>query len=281
MLAFDAIYAQLIGGFAYNQAPIQVNKRTGEEVIVAPGGFSFNLKMDSYLPIITLRKTFPATAAAELAWFIRGERDTEWVSKYTKIWTKFEERLPTGLIGVAAAYGHRWRRHFGRDQLRLAIEALRKDPSDRRIYITAWDPGFDGLGAKDQKNVPCPIGFTLYIVDGALYSTYLLRSSDVFMGLPYDVMNHYLLMLAVAAELGVVADSICFVASHAHMYMKHVEMAKEGLHRQADEKDIIVLNPTASISQIEANPDKYVQQFVSLQEAVVWPAYNPRPELIV
>lgn len=264
----------------YDDGVTEVNSRTGSAVKVHPGGTSFALDLsDRLLPVPGVRRVFPKSAAAEIAWFISGSRDVTWLRQYAPLWDKFVE---DDGVTIEAGYGHRWRHHFGRDQLGLAIQALRDNPSDRRINISAWDPGYDGLGAQGQKNVPCPTNFTLSILEGRLHSSLFIRSSDLFVGLPYDVMGHALLMDAVACELNLFGLGTMHVTmAHPHIYQAHWSMVEHILDVVASFGAEKPLLPGWSITMIEHRPDAYVQFVKELGQAVRQPEYNPKPEVIV
>lgn len=289
LLPFYDVYGALLAWTF--QAPVEANERTGTRVRVGRGGTAFRVDLsDGLLPTIGYRKTFPKSAAAEVAWYVRGEQDADFIRKYAPLWDKFVEPIQYRVFeddvfvghdtfdGVKSAYGYRWRRHFGRDQLRLAIEALRKDPSDRRVYVSAWDPAEDGLGAQGQKNVPCPTSFTFSVTGGELHSSLFLRSSDVFVGLPYDVMGHALLMDAVAHELRIRPGVMHVTLAHAHLYESHWDLTAEAL-RQEPVVPAMQL-PGWSLSQIEREPDDYVIRYAEEAKQFTWPAYSPRPEVI-
>jgi thymidylate synthase len=274
------------------QSPIELNERTGVRVRVVPGAVSFGLDLgDRIMPTCGLRKTFPRVAAAEIAWYLSGEQDATWMSQHAPIWDKFIEPLERMRIndlgqpfmesfpGVSSAYGYRWRHHFERDQIALAIQALQADPSNRRVMVSAWDPSEDGLGAPGQKNVPCPAMFTLHIVDNKLHSTMLLRSSDVFVGLPYDVLGHALLMDALANELGVELGIAHFTLAHAHLYESHWEMAQTCLAQAPVVPEQYM--PGWTIRAIEQDRDAYVERIKAASKDFTWPTYAPRPEVIV
>lgn len=298
------------------QAPAELNERTGVRVKVGRGGTAFRVDLsEGILPTIGYRKTFPKSAAAEVAWYVRGEQDATFIRQYAPLWDKFVERLPFDVEtadprdevpaslsietidlqpigsrdmqrvagqsyfeGVRSAYGYRWRRHFGRDQLRLSVEALRKDPSDRRVYVSAWDPAEDGLGEQGQRNVPCPASFTFSVTGGELHSSLFLRSSDVFVGLPYDVMGHALLMDAVAHELKLRPGVMHVTLAHAHLYESHWDLAVEALRQDPVVPDIQL--PGWTLSQIERAPDDYVVRYADDARQHVWPKYSPRPEVV-
>lgn len=286
LLPFYDVYGAILAWTF--QAPVEANERTGTRVRVGRGGTAFRVDLsDGLLPTIGFRKTFPKSAAAEVAWYVQGEQDADFIRKYAPLWDKFVEPLVKRedlfngdemMEGVKSAYGYRWRRHFGRDQLRLAVEALRKDPSDRRCYVSAWDPAEDGLGEQGQRNVPCPASFTFSVTGGELHSSLFLRSSDVFVGLPYDVMGHALLMDAVAHELRIRPGVMHVTLAHAHLYESHWELTAEALKQEPVVPAMQL--PGWSLSQIEREPDDYVVRYAEEAKQFTWPAYSPRPEVI-
>lgn len=273
---FSNIYRTLLQD-ALSFGILEENVRTKEKVYVLEGARYFTLELSDWLlPLPDLRKMHVKSAAAEVAWFLQGTQDVTWMAKYAPLWAKFTEA--DGKT-IQNAYGYRWRRHFGRDQLADAVLTLRTNPSDRRIYISAWDPAQDGLG-REAKNVPCPVGYTLSITDGRLFSTMLIRSSDLFVGLPYDVMGHAMLMAAIARSLGVGLGSMTFTLAHPHLYFKHAQMVMDGLEAPLTECDQpMVLLPDWSIGDIQNDPDEYVSLMASLAALSNWPKHNPRPEV--
>lgn len=279
---YDAYGAILTWVF---EGKVETNARTGARIRVARGGTAFRVDLsDGLLPTIGFRKTFPRSAAAEVAWFLQGDRDVAFIRKYAPLWDKFAEpeldhlQDPTGRSIVHATYGYRWRCHFKRDQIGLAVEALRKDPSDRRVFVSAWDPAVDGLGAVGQRNVPCPTSFSLSVQDGELHSSLFLRSSDVFVGLPYDVMGHALLMDAIAHELRIRPGVMHVTLAHAHLYEHHWQMTMEALNQ--DPVVPALQLPGWSLSQIERAPDDYVLRYAEEAKQHAWPSYNPKPYVV-
>lgn len=273
---FHAIYKQLLWELL-GDGHDEVNSRTGASVRVLRHPFHFNLDMRlGLLPVCGVRRTFPATAAAEVAWFLLGTKDPSFIREYAPIWDKFVEDDGT----IAAAYGYRWREAFGRDQIKLAVEALSNDPSDRRVWVSAWDPAEDGLGARGQKNVPCPVGFSLSIVDGHLNSALVIRSSDVFVGLPYDVMGHALLMQAIAKALPSVRKLGCMsvTLAHPHLYGVHHDMAVEALQSEpcTDTRAL----PDWAVEDIEDDPHRYVAHVKELFRDVAKAEFHCRPEVV-
>ena len=274
---FYASYVSLLDQLIHES--IEVNQRTGHGIRALFGGISFTIDLQrNGLPVCGVRKLFPHIAAAETAWFVSGQQDTTWLRQHTKIWDKFLEDDGS----IRAAYGYRWRRHFKRDQLALAIQALQKDPSDRRVLVSAWDPATDGLGSLGQKNVPCPAAFTLSITHGCLHSALFIRSSDVFMGLPYDVMGHTLLMQLIAHDLKVSLGTMTVTLAHAHLYEIHHASAVTALENTDDHKSVGPLLPTEwGIKDVEDFPNAYVKAVKNSLQRVWWPTFSPKLDVVV
>jgi thymidylate synthase len=275
-MSFHQTYRELLWRLLCGDVHRELNARTGQTISVsrAPEHFIVDLS-DDMLPLCGVRKTFPRTAAAEVAWFLLGTKDVSFIREYAPIWDKFvEEDGHT----VAGAYGYRWREHFGRDQVRDAVVALRRNPTDRRIFVSAWDPCEDGLG-RPSRNVPCPVGFTLSIVGDRLNSALMIRSSDVFVGLPYDVMGHALLMRAIASSIGgVQLGAMSVTLAHPHLYEVHEGMAYEALDGlQSDDSRVM---PPWSVEQIEEDPHGYVLNVRLTYAGIVQPGVMVRPEVV-
>lgn len=261
---------------------IEQNKRTEENVKVIdyPVNMVLDLR-DRIVPTVGVRKTHPKSAAAEIAWFLQGTQDPSFIQKHAPFWDKFVETVNVGGQDkevIQSSYGYRWRSHFGRDQLGDAVEALKADPTNRRVYVSAWDAEQDGLLSQDQLNVPCPVGFNLSIVKGRLNSSITLRSSDLFVGLPYDVMGHAYLMDAIATTLNVELGYMGVALNHAHLYEAHWEHTLEALKQPSIVPQMKL--PGKSIEQILENPDKYVTDIQAESKLHQWPTFNPKPHVV-
>lgn len=220
-MPFDYDYHSLIKQILVHGENIK-NERTG---VVCKTLYHARVCCDfrEGIPTVNTRKLYPKSAAAELAWTLLGTQETEFIKKYSKMWSKFEDE-PGRII---PAYGWRWRKHFGRDQLLSAINALKLDSSNRQVYVTAWDPTTDGLDSIGRyKNVPCPLGFMLNITAGnKLNMSVIMRSSDVIVGLPYDIMMYSMLCKLIANELKISAGCLTFFLNNAHIYEPYLKEA--------------------------------------------------------
>ncbi len=196
-----------------------INKRTGIECAMLPGlTFQTDLEKEG-LPLLSLRKIGVKPFVAEQFWFLSGSDNIiPWLESKTKIWNAFAE--PDGR--VTSAYGYRWRVQC-HDQLGIAIKKLRDDPSTRHGVVMSWDPLTDPV--VKQKNVPCPVMFTLMVSGGRLHLHLVVRSNDMVLGFPTDCAGFALLQMIIAQDLGLKPGIYTHSISNAHIYADHYEAA--------------------------------------------------------
>nr|AIA11926.1 Thymidylate synthase [uncultured bacterium] len=246
----------------------EVNKRTGHETAALPGlSFSIDLEKDGF-PLLALRKIPTKLFIAEQIWFVSGARKPEiFLREFTHIWDDFTN--PGDVVTVA--YGYRWRRHFGRDQLGKLVELLAKDPSSRHGVIVTWDPSSDGLGGVSKSNVPCPYTFTINIIGGRLNMMNVVRSNDMILGFPHDVGGFALLQLMLAQKLGVKPGVYTHTIANAHIYDTHYAAAEELMARPTDSQKIALKLPKDSYDRAEAKDASLVTEINDVLSA----QYNP------
>ena len=230
--------------------------------------FSTDIEKDGF-PILTLRKIPIKAPVAEQAWFIMGSRKPEdFLRDYTKIWDAFTN--PGDVVTVA--YGYRWRKHFGRDQIALLINLLRNEPGSRHGVVVTWDPSQDGLSLQKKKNVPCPYSFTANIIGGKLHLHNIIRSNDVILGVPFDVFGFALLQCLLAQELGVKPGIYSHSISNAHIYDTHFEAAKELMGRKNDHGKVTLQLPENSFKRIEERDRSVVDAIIENLEKQYQPS---------
>lgn len=236
------------------------NLRTGHETAALPGlSFSVDLIKDGF-PLLSLRKVPTKIFIAEQIWFISGARKPEiFLRNYTRIWDDFTN--PGDVVTVA--YGYRWRRHFGRDQLGLLIKLLERDPSSRHGVVVTWDPSSDGLGGVSKSNIPCPYTFTANIIGGRLNLMNVVRSNDMILGFPHDVAGFALLQMMLAQKLGVEPGVYTHAISNAHVYDIHYSAAKHMLSRPATSPKISFSLPENSFDRAESQDEALVEEINS------------------
>jgi len=125
----------------------------------------------------------PAFAIAEIVWIMNGRHDSEFLNRWNSRLPLFAGAGPR----YDGAYGHRLRRHFGIDQIQRVCDALSTDRASRQAVLQIWDartdlPAPDGTAA--SADVPCNVSSLLKVRGGRLQWTQIMRSNDVFLGLP-------------------------------------------------------------------------------------------------
>lgn len=313
--SFHEAYRSLLSELM-NHGVTEVNERTKTEIKMLQGAHSFKLDLsDGRLPVAGNRRYYPHIAAAETAWQFMGTKDPKFIlGKAPRLWSKFledEEVIPvTGSLEdeyrtkgdvtqkvLKTAYGYRWRHAFGRDQLALAVHELKTNPTNRQLFISAWDPRSDGLGGPQPKNIPCPVGFTVSRFGNDLHMAVFIRSSDVFVGLPYDVMGYALTADAIAATTGLRPKSLHFTLAHAHLYKPHWKATRACLTADWSESewrevrefakasttwadDVQPNLPGWDIQAILYNPEGYVSVVKALAGRTNQNSWDPTPEVI-
>jgi thymidylate synthase len=117
------------------------------------------------------------------------------------------------------------------------------------------------------------------MVENHLNSAMMIRSSDVFVGLPYDVMGHALLMDAISKSIGAQGLGWLHVTlAHPHVYETHYEMARTSLDQTWAEKPKL---PGWMVEEIVEDPDGYVAAVKDLADEVRPHPYFCRPEVVV
>lgn len=265
MTKFDQIYQGMIKAImTLGTEELNKSKQAGSEratyyTKALPGmHLSVDLEKDGF-PLLTLRKIPVKLFVAEQAWFIIGSRKPEdFLRKYTKIWDAFTN--PNDVVTVA--YGYRWRKYFGRDQIKMLIDLLKAEPGSRHGVVVTWDPANDGLTLFKKKNIPCPYTFTVNIIGGRLHLHNMVRSNDMILGIPHDVAGFALLQCILAQEIGVRPGVYSHSISNAHIYDTHYDAAKELIKRKNNHKKIDLELPPNSFDKIEKRDENTVNKII-------------------
>lgn len=164
----------------------------------------------------------PAYPFAELIWTLNGREDSAFL-------TYFNSKLPD-LAGDGptfhGAYGKRLRSHLGFDQFARAYHALKHTPDSRQVVLQIWDGKID-LPAEDGSpvaaDIPCNLLSLLKIREGRLEWTQVMRSNDIFRGIPYDFVQFTCLQEIIAGWLGIGLGPYCHVSDSLHAYLDNLD----------------------------------------------------------
>lgn len=285
----------LILGEAWNKGIESTNKRTGSKVKTIEGGISFKINMDHGIPTPGHRFFSHKSMAAEFAWIINGTKDPSIVMRHCPgIWKDFVDEK----YEVPAAYGYRLRNGLGRDQLRELINHLKEDPSSRQTAVYFADPSKDGLGNKDfvVPNIPCVTTAAFSIVNGKLHCSVFMRSTDIWLGLPFDIFFMSKISYYVAMELGVEMGTMHFTSNNAHIYENQYRFVEKAYkmnlgyvptefkwvsERKVSPKYLPVDHEyfeycESYIDRIKSDPEGYIKAFIKYNETMVKHPWKPK-----
>ncbi|HKI64690.1 MAG TPA: thymidylate synthase, partial [Burkholderiales bacterium] len=133
---------------------------------------------------------------------------------------------------LGPVYGYQWR-HWkapdgrGVDQIAQVVESVRRNPDSRRHMVVAWNPA----DVDKMALPPCHALFQFYVAEGRLSCQMYQRSADVFLGVPFNIASYSLLTLMMAQVTGLAPGEFVLALGDVHLYLNHVEQAREQLAR--------------------------------------------------
>jgi thymidylate synthase len=206
--------------------------------------------LEDGFPLITTKKMFWKGIVEELLFFIRGDTDTNTLfNKGVKIWEgnttkEFIQKMglpyESGIMGPM--YGYQWRyfnkpylhnnvndENVGVDQLRKIIKELREDPNSRRILMTTFNPAQVSEGVL----YPCHSIVIQFQVSNQnkLNCTMYTRSSDLLLGIPFNIASTALLVHIIAKLTNKIAGMLNIVLGDYHIYEDHYDAVIKQLNR--------------------------------------------------
>jgi thymidylate synthase len=159
----------------------------------------------------------PAFALAEIVWIMNGAQDSSIINFWNPVLPKYAGYCEK----YHGAYGFRLRHHFGIDQLERAYLALKENPDSRQVILQIWDPKSDFPhkdGAPVSEDIPCNVCSLLKIIDDKLEWMQIIRSNDIYRGLPYNFVQFTTLQEILAGWLEVGPGSYNQVSDSLHLY---------------------------------------------------------------
>jgi thymidylate synthase len=223
-----------------------------------------------------------------------NDRDAYTVEEFVEaIKTNPEFAAKYGELGPI--YGKQWRSwvsdkdmDYGTetsvDQIANLINDLKTNPDSRRLMVNAWN-----VGELDQMVLPpCHYGFQVYtreltyeekktytdkhfngkaqltlsdfekfnIPSRAISLMWNQRSVDTFLGLPFNIASYALLLTIIAKEVNMVPEELIGNLGDTHLYLNHIEQAKEQIDREPFEL------PKLGMDYREGEYDKNLTDFV-------------------
>lgn len=191
----------------------------------------------STFPLVTTKKVHLKSVIYELLWFLRGDTNARWLQERgVTIWDEWADP-ETGDLGPV--YGRQWRSWPSPDggtidQIERLVASLRTNPSSRRHVVTAWNPA----QVDEMALPPCHCLFQFAVEPagdggpGVLHCQLYQRSADVFLGVPFNIASYALLTMMLARVCGYRAGDFIHTLGDAHLYLTHLEQAREQLSRE-------------------------------------------------
>lgn len=159
----------------------------------------------------------------ESLWMLAGRNDLGWLAQFNKRMASFSD---DGGVTQPGAYGHRWRNHFGYDQIESAIMELSANPASRRVVITMWDALHDpAVAMTGGADVPCNTHIYLRVQDGrTLDMSVACRSNDAVWGAHGANLVHFSVLLEyMAARLGLAVGTMTQFSFNYHYYPNNLK----------------------------------------------------------
>ena len=219
--------------------------RTGVDTL---SYFSAHTRVDlsQGFPLLTTKQMHWDALLHELLWYLSGEDHIRNLRAHTKIWDAWADEEGN----LDTAYGYFWRRFPSArrtaaggwevrevDQIRYVIDTLRREPTSRRLVVTAWEPG----NAQTSKLPPCHYSYVFNVQDRRLNCHLTQRSGDVALGIPFNLAAYAALTQIIALQAELEVGWLSHTVVDAHIYMAergspnekydHVEGLKRQLER--------------------------------------------------
>ena len=207
-------------------------------------GHQMRFDLAERFPLVTTKRVHVKSVIHELLWFLQGSTNVRYLRENgVTIWDEWaDERGELGPV-----YGHQWRSWpapDGRsiDQVADVVSQIRANPDSRRLIVSAWNVA----DIPRMALAPCHALFQFYVCDGRLSCQLYQRSADTFLGVPFNIASYALLTLMVAQVTGLKPGEFVHTFGDAHLYLNHLDQAREQLSRAPRTLPAMRLNPSVT-----------------------------------
>ncbi len=202
-------------------------------------GRQMHFDLSKGFPLVTTKKVFLKGIIHELIWLLSGNTNIKYLTdNNVHIWDEWADK--DGNLGPV--YGYQWRNFNGEgiDQIKDVIERIKKNPQDRRLIVTAWNPA----QINQMALPPCHCFFQFDVTpDGRLNCQLYQRSCDMFLGVPFNIASYSLLTMMIAQVTGLKPGEFVHTLGNAHIYSNHFEQVKLQLSREPYPLPQMKINP--------------------------------------
>jgi thymidylate synthase len=220
---------------------VEKGDRTGTGTL-SVFGRQFRHDLQQGFPLLTTKKLHFKSIVNELIWFLSGDTNTRWLRENgVSIWDEWATE--DGDLGPI--YGKQWTAWPTRDggsinQIDYVVNCLKHNPDSRRILFHGWNVEYlPDESISPQDNVrqgkmalpPCHLLYQFYVSNGRLSAQLLIRSSDSFLGLPYNIASLALLTTMLAQQCALELGEIIVCTGDSHIYSNHEQQVATQLAR--------------------------------------------------
>jgi thymidylate synthase len=204
-------------------------------------GAQLRFDLNAGFPLLTTKKVHLKSIVHELLWFLQGSTNIQYLKDNgVSIWDEWADAK--GDLGPV--YGYQWRswpapdgRHI--DQISQTLELIRKNPDSRRMIVSAWNVA----DLDKMALMPCHAFFQFYVAEGRLSCQLYQRSADIFLGVPFNIASYALLTMMIAQVCGLKLGDFVHTFGDTHLYLNHLDQAREQLSRQPRKIPTMRINP--------------------------------------
>ena len=213
-------------------------------------GHQLSFDLEEGFPAVTTKSLAWKGVVSELLWFLEGSDDERRLAeirfnknrdeltdleKYSTIWTDNADNQGKDLgyentdlrKKLGPIYGVQWRNWNGVDQIKDLLENLKNNPDGRRHILSAWN-----VSELDKMALPpCHVMSQYYISDNTISCHMYQRSSDMFLGVPFNITSYALLLSIFGKILNLKPKKFVHSFGDAHIYLNSVDQVKEQLSR--------------------------------------------------
>lgn len=221
-------------------------------------GYSFTLtNLDNN--VINVRNISKPYICGELLWYALGRNDVGFINKFAGLWGRISDDGVTSY----SAYGDIVFGRHGFNQVEKIIQLLCNDPTSRRAVINFNVPNEHVIETKDEI---CTIALQFLIRDGKLNCYGIMRSNDVWFGLPYDTIFFTELTKYIAKRVGVPYGTYTHTVVSLHVYERNYD-------------DIVRAATTIPTVQISVDFEK-LMRYKFILEQIVEKSETPKIDLV-
>lgn len=232
-------------------------------------------------PLLTTKKVYWKGVIHELYWFMSGQTNIKYlVDNNVHIWDDYPYKIYSGKAekgklakltkeefiekiktdekfakkwgNLPRIYGEMWRKwptRTGRtiDQLKWVLQELKDDPDAKNLIVNSWNPEYLYTMATFEDASRFPICHNMYQISnrgGKLSLQLYQRSSDLFLGVPFNIASYALLTIILAKISGLEPGEFIHTFGDVHIYADHVEQVKEQLKRKPRPFPKVIINPS-------------------------------------